>query len=135
MGESGGGGGGGCFLSRWGREVRTRDKKNIILNPAGTRRTDNPRGLRPRFRDRAKERALLFTRHPQCVGVLCECVCVCMWVYVGWWVHEKLSDFPLYVSYVCLRALKEILHCPNLSPATPPQDSLSISVQFLLTAP
>lgn len=24
---------------------------------------------------------------------------------------------------VCLRALKEILHCPNLSPATPPLDS------------
>lgn len=56
------------LLSCRGREARARarerDEKNIILNPAGTRRTDNPRGLRPRFRDRAKERALLFARFP-----------------------------------------------------------------------
>lgn len=41
------------------------------------------------------------------VYVACECV--------GWYRCAKsYQTFPLYVSYVCVGGLKEILRCPNL---------------------
>lgn len=78
-------------LFRLHREKPAEGEKNIILNPTV---------LHPQ-----PKRIIRDLRHDRDQGTSFRDPCEKT-------VREKLSGFPLYVSYVCLHTLKEILHYP-----------------------